>query len=166
MVDEEDPMTRPLLCACAWTLIAAVLPAGGLAARAQTLEETTLAVPAVSLTFSSTFLAEELQLWEREGLRVKISTVPGVASVNAVLAGSVDFAVPAAATLVRGTARGQQLFAIAQLMDHMTIEMVLRKDLAEKAGITPGTPLAQRAQALRGKRMAVWRSTASTPSTT
>jgi ABC-type nitrate/sulfonate/bicarbonate transport system substrate-binding protein len=136
-------------------VLAAVLLAAAPAARAQAPESTTLAVPAVSLTFSSTFLADELGLWDKEGLRVAISTVPGVASANAVLAGSVDFAVPTAATLVRGTARGQQLFAIAQLMDHMTIEMVLRKDVAEKAGITPGLPIARRAQALRGKRMAV-----------
>jgi NitT/TauT family transport system substrate-binding protein len=124
-------------------------------AMAQGLEEATLAVPAFSLTFSSTFLAEELGLWEKEGLRVKLSTVAGVGAANAVLAGSVDFAPVSSPTLVRADARGQKLLAIAQLMDGMPIETVLRKDVAAKAGITPGTPLEKRAQALRGKRMAV-----------
>jgi NitT/TauT family transport system substrate-binding protein len=123
--------------------------------HAQAPEETTLAVPALSLTFSSTFLAEELGLWEKEGLRVKISTVAGVGAANAVLAGSVDFAPVSSPTLVRADARGQKLFAIAQLMDRMPLEAVLRKDVADKAGIVPGLPIEKRAQALRGKRMAV-----------
>jgi ABC-type nitrate/sulfonate/bicarbonate transport system substrate-binding protein len=125
------------------------------AAHAQAPEETTLAVPRFSLTFSSTFLAEELRLWEKEGLKVKISTVAGVGAANAVLAGCVDFAPVSSPTLVRADARGQKLFAIAQLMDRMPLEAVLRKDVAEKAGITPGMPIEKRAQALRGKRMAV-----------
>jgi NitT/TauT family transport system substrate-binding protein len=124
-------------------------------ARAQAPEETTLAVPAFSLTFSSSFVAEELALWEKEGLRVKVSTVAGVGAANAVLAGSVDFALTSAATLVRGGTRGQQLFAIAQLMDSAPTQIVLRKDVAEKAGLVADAPLAQRAQVLRGKRMAV-----------
>ena len=100
-------------------------------------------------------MAEELGLWEKEGLKVKISTVAGVGAANAVLAGSVDFALTTAATLVRGGARGQQLFAIAQLMDRAPIEIVLRKDVAEKAGIASAMPIEKRAQVLRGKRMAV-----------
>jgi ABC-type nitrate/sulfonate/bicarbonate transport system substrate-binding protein len=99
-----------------------LLAARATGARAQAPEETTLAVPALSLTFSSTWVAEELGLWEREGLKVKLSIVAGVGAANAVLAGSVDFAVPTAATLVRASTRGQQLVAIAQLMDHMPIE--------------------------------------------
>jgi ABC-type nitrate/sulfonate/bicarbonate transport system substrate-binding protein len=138
----------PLLTAL--TAMLAVPSAG-----AQAPEDTTLAVPALSLTFSSTFLAEELKLWEKEGLRVKISTVAGVGAANAVLAGSVDFAVPTAATLVRAAARGQRLVAIAQLMDRIPIETVLRTDVAEKAGITAAMPIEKRGAALRGKRIAV-----------
>jgi ABC-type nitrate/sulfonate/bicarbonate transport system substrate-binding protein len=137
------------------SIVAVAALGGGVSAWAQALEETTLAVPALSLTFSSTFVADELGLWEKEGLRVKLSTVPGVGAANAVLAGSVDFAVPTSATLVRAAARGQHLFAIAQLMDRMPIETVLRKDLAERAGLVASMPIEKRAQALRGKRMAV-----------
>jgi ABC-type nitrate/sulfonate/bicarbonate transport system substrate-binding protein len=128
-------------------------PAGP--AHAQGVEETSLAIPAFSLTFGSTFLADELGLWEKEGLKVKVSTVAGVGSANAVLAGSVDFCAVTAATLVRAAARGQQLFAIAQLMDRMPQELALRKDVAERAGITPGMPIERRAQALRGRRIAI-----------
>ena len=144
---------RSLRSLCVLVVAACVLAASG--SRAQGVEETTLAVPAISLTFSSTFLAEELRLWEKEGLRVRISIVPGVGATNAVLSGSVDFGLGGGATLVRAVARGQQLFAIAQLMDRMTQEAVLRKNLAEKAGITPTTPIAKRAEALRGTRIAV-----------
>ena len=137
------------LAVAAWLLVA------GPAVHAQAPEETTLAVPALSLTFASTFVAEELALWEKEGLKVKISTVAGVGAANAVLAGSVDFCLTSAATQVRAAARGQQLFAIAQLMDRAPQEAVLRKEIAEKAGITLATPIEKRGQALHGKRMAV-----------
>jgi ABC-type nitrate/sulfonate/bicarbonate transport system substrate-binding protein len=127
----------------------------GSAGSTQAVEEATLAVPAVSLTFSSTFLAEELNLWGMDGLRVKISIVPGTGAANAVLAGSVDFCVISAVPLVRSAARGQRLVAIAQLMDRMPQEAVIRKDVADQAGITATMPIEKRVQALRGRRIAV-----------
>jgi ABC-type nitrate/sulfonate/bicarbonate transport system substrate-binding protein len=135
--------------------VATLLVGGAMTAGAQAPEETTLAVPALSLTFASTFVAEELGLWDKEGLRVKVSTVAGVGAANAVLAGSVDFCLTSAATQVRAAARGQQLFAIAQLMDRIGQEAVLRKEIADKAGITAAAPIEKRGQVLRGKRMAV-----------
>jgi ABC-type nitrate/sulfonate/bicarbonate transport system substrate-binding protein len=147
-------MTPRALSRVVTAVVAAAVLSGG-SLHAQAPEETTLAVPALSLTFSSTFLAEELGLWDKEGLRVKISTVAGVGAANAVLAGSVDFSPVSSPTLVRADARGQKLFAIAQLLDRMPLEAVLRKDVADKAGIVPGLPIDKRAQALRGKRMAV-----------
>jgi len=137
-----------LLVLATWALAAPAL-------RAQAADEATLAVPAFSLTFSSSFVADELGLWDKEGLKVRISTVAGVGAVNAVLAGSVDFALTSAATLARGGARGQQLLAIAQLMDRAPMEIVVRKDVAEKAGWAPGASIEKRAQVLRGKRIAV-----------
>ena len=148
-------MTQRPARALAFLALAVCLLGLAPATPAQTLEETTLAIPAFSLTFNSTFLADQLGLWEKEGLKVKISTVAGVGSANAVLAGSVDFCTITAATLVRAAARGQQLFAIAQLMDRMPQELALRKDVAEKAGVAPGMPFERRAQALRGKRIAI-----------
>jgi len=139
--------------------IAALVLASGswppIAVRGQMPDEATLAVPAVGLTFSSTVLAEDLGLWTKEGLHVRTVITPGVGSSNAVLAGSADFGIGSAASLMRANARGQRLVAIVQLMDRLTGEIVLRKDLADRAGITSAMPIEQRAQALRGRRVAV-----------
>ena len=146
---------RPARALAVLVLVVWVFGLAPAAEAQERLEETTLAIPAFSLTFNSTFLADELGFWEKEGLKVKISTVAGVGAANAVLAGSVDFCTVTAATLVRAAARGQQLFAVAQLMDRMPQELALRKDVAEKAGIAPGMSFERRAQALRGKRIAI-----------
>src|SRR3989442_13050367 len=81
------------------------------AAWAQAPEETTLAVPAFSLTFSSSVVAEEGRRWEEEGLKVTISTAPGVAGANTVLAGSAEFTLTNAATLRVGGTPGQHVLA-------------------------------------------------------
>jgi hypothetical protein len=53
------------------------------------------------------------------------------------------------------TRAGSGWSPIVQLMDRLTGEIVLRKDLADRAGITSAMPIEQRAQALRGRRVAV-----------
>jgi NitT/TauT family transport system substrate-binding protein len=60
-----------------------------------------------------------------------------------------------AITLTRATARGQKVLAIAETLDRLVVEVVLRKDLAEKAGFDPDAPLLKRAALLKGKRIAV-----------
>jgi ABC-type nitrate/sulfonate/bicarbonate transport system substrate-binding protein len=56
---------------------------------------------------------------------------------------------------LRAAAAGQRLLAIANLIDRPLVEMVLRKDVAEAAGITDKTPFAERAKALKGKTIAI-----------
>src|SRR5262249_799755 len=56
---------------------------------------------------------------------------------------------------LRAAAKGQRMLAIANLIDRPLVELVLRKDVAEGAGITPAMPLAQRAKALAGKTIGI-----------
>jgi len=128
-----------------------LLPA---AARAQ-MEETSVALPVVSLTFSFHYLAEDLGLFEKEGLKVKTSVVSGIGAANAVLAGSVDFSSGSGPTVIRANARGQKLVAIALTVDKPTLEVVLSKEVAAKRGIDDTMPMDKRAQAVKGLQLAI-----------
>ena len=78
-----------------------------------------------------------------------------MASPNAVLAGSADFTIGTGPVFLRAAAQGQRFLAIANLVDRPMVELVLRKDVAEAAGITDKTPLADRAKALKGKTIGI-----------
>ena len=116
-------------------------------------EEVVMAVPGVALTFSAGYIAEDLGLFDKHGVRVKSVVIAGIGSTNAVISGSADFAQISAATLTRAAARGQRLLAIASTLNRVTVELVLRKEFA--AGFDPKAPLAQRARLMRGRTIAV-----------
>ncbi len=119
------------------------------------LEAVTMAVPAYSLTFMEGYVADDLGLWAKHGLGVKSVLIAGIGSMNAVIAGSADVAQVSAITLTRAAARGQKMLEIAEPLDRLVVEAVLRKDLAEAAGFDPKAPLARRALVLKGRTMAV-----------
>jgi sulfonate transport system substrate-binding protein len=79
----------------------------------------------------------------------------GIAAANALLAGSVDFAHGSGPTFLRAAAQGQRMFAIANVVDKVMVETVLRKDVAERLAITEATPIAERARKLKGLTIAV-----------
>lgn len=114
-----------------------------------------LALPAQTLTYSAALIAEDGGFYKKEGLKVSIRYLTGVASPNAVLAGSADFTLGTGPVFLRAAAQGQRMLAIANLIDKPLVELVLRKDVADAAGIKPGMPLADRAKALRGKTVGI-----------
>jgi ABC-type nitrate/sulfonate/bicarbonate transport system substrate-binding protein len=133
---------------------AALMLLAGLPARAET-EHATLALPAVAVVFLSAYVAEDAKLWEKGGLDVKIEFVAGVGAFNAVVSGSADFSMSSGLTLNRAAARGQRMLAIANTLNRLPMDIVLRTDLAEAAHFDPKAPLAERAKILKGRTMAV-----------
>jgi ABC-type nitrate/sulfonate/bicarbonate transport system substrate-binding protein len=127
---------------------------GPTASKAQEIN-VILALPAATLTFSAPFLAEDAGFFKREGLKVSVRNIVGVGSVNAVLAGSADFTMGTGPVFLRAAAQGQRMYAIANLVDRPLVELVLRKDVAEAAKITPAMPLAERAKVLAGKTIGI-----------
>jgi len=97
--------------------------------------ELLVALPAATLTFSSAFIAEDAGFYKKEGLKVSHRTIVGVGSVNAVIAGSADFTIGTGPVFLRAAARGQRLYAIANLIERPLVELVLRKDVAQAAGL-------------------------------
>jgi ABC-type nitrate/sulfonate/bicarbonate transport system substrate-binding protein len=140
------------------TLIAAVLVTAALAATpaaAQTakVEEGVMAVPVVGLAFSLGYLADDLNLWEKHGVRIKTVQISGIGAMNAVIAGSADFTQSSGSAVTRAAARGQKLLGIVGTINRPSVQIILRKDLA--TGFDPKAPVEQRVKALRGRTIAV-----------
>src|SRR5262249_35703265 len=114
-------------------------------------ENVVLAVPNVALTFAPGYLGEDLGLFAKHGLNVKSVVIAGIGSANAVISGSADFAQISGATLTRAAARGQRLIGIASTLNRPTIQIVLRKEIADAAGFDPKAALDKRSQLMRGR---------------
>jgi len=133
-----------------------VLCLAALAGRGRADEErVALAYPALSVSFTLPYLAEDLGLFQKEGLAVKHLDITGLGSINALISGSVEFALASGLSLTRAAAKGQKLMAIAMLHDRLFVQIVIRKSIADAAGFDPKAPLAKRAQILKGRTIAV-----------
>lgn len=123
-------------------------------ARAE-MEKTTVALPALAIVFLSAYVAEDAHLYEKEGLDVKTVFITGVGAFNAVVSGSADFSNSSGLSFNRAAAHGQRMLAIANTLDRLPMEIVLRKDIADSIHFDPSASLAVRAQALKGRTLAI-----------
>src|SRR5215467_7249494 len=94
--------------------------------RSQQPTEVTFAIPALTLTFTAHFVAEDAGFFTNEGLKVSTRNLAGVASPNAVLAGSADFTMGTGQVFLRAAEQGQRFFTIANLVDQPKVKLVLR----------------------------------------
>jgi len=135
-----------------FTLVAALGIAAGFSPSVGKTQEidVILALPAQTLTFTTAFVAEDMGFFKKEGLNVSTRNLVGVASPNAVLAGSAHFTMGTGPVYLRAASQGQRFYAVANMIDRPLVELVLRKDVAEKVGITANMPLAERAKRLKG----------------
>jgi NitT/TauT family transport system substrate-binding protein len=122
------------------TLLAAMLALAPvpLAAQPAALQDIVIAMPNFTFTSTPNFIAEELGLWAKHGLRVKVIQIAGVGATNAVIAGSADFVQAGGSTLTRAAARGQRLLAIANTAERNIVIITMRKEVAEAAGFGVG----------------------------
>jgi ABC-type nitrate/sulfonate/bicarbonate transport system substrate-binding protein len=142
---------RSALAAGSFGLAVGLAPTAGIGQEMNII----MALPSETLTFSAAFLAEDAGFYKKEGLNVSHRFITGVGSPNAVLAGSADFTIGTGPVFLRAAAKGQRMLAIANLIDKPLVELVLRKDVAEAAGITGNMPLAERAKRLKDKTIAI-----------
>ena len=126
-----------------------------LAQPTKALDSIIVAMPNFTFTSTPNLIAEELGLWAKYGLEVKIVQIQGVGATNAVIAGSADFAQAGGSTLTRAATRGQRLLAIANTAERNIVMITMRKEIAEAAGFDAKAPLEKRAAVLRGKSFGV-----------
>ncbi len=132
--------------------IAALL--GVIAPAKAEVEHTSIAQTPAIMAFLAAYIAEDAGIWRDNDLDVKVINLPGVATVNAVIAGSADFALSGSDALTRAAAKGQKLLALAAINNQSGQVTSLRKDLAEAAHFDPNASLAERARALKGHTIA------------
>jgi ABC-type nitrate/sulfonate/bicarbonate transport system substrate-binding protein len=132
-------------------LALAVMAAGPAFAQ----QKTSLALPSISPGFTAIYVAQDKGLWRDQGLDIAVSQIAGVGTINAVIAGSIDFSVSTAGTLIRAAAAGQRMMAIANMTNQPMDEVVVAKDVAAQRHFDSKAPLAQRAALLKGLRIAV-----------
>lgn len=139
------------------TMAFAAAVAGALAlgspARAAEMEHTSVALPALTVTFLPVYVAKDEGMWKKLGLDVTLHDITGMGSTNAMLAGSVDFAVQSGPSLIRGNIRGRHMLGIALMADGVAFEVLARKE--SFPGFDASAPLAKRVEMLKGKKVNV-----------
>ena len=133
----------------------AFLTINGTPARSQQLVDATTAIPVFGLGFMVEMYAQDTQLYQKHGVNMKMLQLNGLGTINAVIAGSVDFGEPSGGSVTRAAARGQPLLGIVMFANKIPTELVLRKDVADSLHFDPKAPLAQRAALLKGRTIAV-----------
>ena len=117
--------------------------------------EILIVLPSATFVATSVFVAEELGLFEREGVAVTVRTLSGAAAIAAVISGDADFTVGSGPTLLRTSGGDQSVLAIANLIDRPMVELVLRKDVAERLHVSATQSLSERGRKLKGLTIAV-----------
>ncbi len=146
-------VTRGLLRSAVLALAGATLMTAS--AHAADSAQVTLALPSVNISFTALYLAEDLHLWSDQGLEVKTMVIPGVGTNNAVINGSVQFAIGSSDAITRAWAHGQHMQAIGAGVKKTMEWVMIRKDIADAAHFDPAAPLAERAKILKGRTIAI-----------
>ncbi len=123
-------------------------------ARAE-MEKTAIAMPVISVTFAPTYVALDKGMWKALGLDVTLHNIAGLGATNAMLAGSVDFAVASGPTLIRANIRGQKILGLGLIANGLAFDVIMNKDVAAKDGLKESMPLAERIKALKGTKVSV-----------
>ena len=89
----------------AFSLAVAPLLAAAPPALAQQRMAATMAIPVTSLGFMMEFAAQDMKFYEKHGLDMKTTQINGLGAINALIAGSVDFAQPSGVSLTRAASK-------------------------------------------------------------
>jgi ABC-type nitrate/sulfonate/bicarbonate transport system substrate-binding protein len=114
-----------------------------------------MAMPSEGLPYTLAYIADAKGLWAKHGLDLHEVLIAGIGATNAVIAGSVEVSHASGASLTRAAAKGQKLLAIVEVLDRSSVEIVLRKDVAEAAHFDPKAPLVERAKVLDGRTISI-----------
>ncbi len=125
----------------------------GAPTQAAEMEHTSIALPATTITFLPVYVPQDTGMWKKLGLDVALHNITGIGSTNAMLAGSVDFAVQSGPSLIRGNIRGRHMLGIAEMANHEAFALMARK--ASFPGLDWKGSLKERVSALKGKKVNV-----------
>ena len=123
--------------------------------RAADLEKIRVTIPVPVFTFFPLYFGEEHGFFAKEGLSVEtISTNGDGPDVDAVIAGSAQFAASTPNRLFTSYQQGKRLLDVMTLTNRMSIDCFMNKALADKDGIKPDSPFEQKLKAMKDQTVA------------
>lgn len=124
-----------------------VMPSAAVAQKE--LPQVTIATAVPGWGFAAIWVAEQLQYFEKQGIRAKISIAGGGSPCfSAVVARSVNFCASSSEGLILSRIEGAPVMAVQVHMANMTVSVAIRKDIVDKAKLTRESPLKERLQLL------------------
>ena len=112
--------------------------------------------PNDTIGFSVADVAQHEGYFDRRGVHAELVVLGNSTVANSALtAGSVQFSMTSAPTLLLGRAKGLPLIAIAQTVYGSPLQLLVNKKRIASAQVTRGTPLKQRLEALQNAVLAV-----------
>ena len=146
------------------SLIAALVFASAAAADAAPLQEITIGLSSATFGTAAARVAKEMGLYERYGLEPKFVVLDnsGVAT-SAVISGSLTFALSGPSDMIVAQAHGQRVVVITTTYAGSAGTLVLSKKAADRLGVLPSAPVAERLKALDGLVIALTGASGVTP---
>ncbi len=130
---------------------AAVLLLGAGASQAQDLDKLRMTIPINSLTFYPIFVAADHGFFEQQNIDMEIVITQGDGpDIDALIAGSVEFAASPPHRLFALHEQGRGLLGIANIMNKIGINCFMSNATAERLGITSQTPFPEKLEKLDG----------------
>ncbi|MBI2861692.1 MAG: ABC transporter substrate-binding protein [Chloroflexi bacterium] len=133
------------------------------ATKAPTATPTKRPLTKVTVTAASTgivhlplFVAKDRGYFAEEGLDLEfVATGAPASSVAAVVGGSAEFVSSTPTEVINAAAQGNEILVIvAALFDQPFTNVTMRKDVADRLGITEKSPLSDKVKALKGLKIA------------
>ena len=123
--------------------------------RAQGLRKVTIGLAGQSMIAAIPRFSKEMGLFEKRGIDITFVTMDSAnAAAAALIGGSVDYAFSGPVELIAARSRGRELVAIANTYGGLGGSLVLAKSVADKLGVAPNAPVADRLKALKGLTLA------------
>jgi NitT/TauT family transport system substrate-binding protein len=127
------------------------------AAGGGTKQKTITVASAPNVFLSALYVAKDDGLFAKEGLKVNIVEVEsGNDSIAALASGKAQFADVGFEDLAELRQQGDDSVVMAHdILDRVTLTLVMRKEVAQRKGVTAQSPLPDRLRALRGLKIGI-----------
>ena len=129
----------------------------GRQAKAQPAVRTVRITHAVtSLAYVQSYVADQLGYFREQGLTAQlIDTGGGGPDVQLVLGGRAELTVNDGAQVLPALLQGQKLTCVLSLLNRSIVNVTMRKETAQKLGVTSSTPLKDKLAMLKGLKLGV-----------
>jgi ABC-type nitrate/sulfonate/bicarbonate transport system substrate-binding protein len=122
---------------------------------AQQPRDISFGMPSKSVIASVPRIADEMGFFAKHGLKPKFSVIDSTAATAAaLLSKSIDFATTGTTEVIAAAARDQKLVVLNSHYAGLAGSLVLSKAAADKLGVSPGAPAADRLKALNNLTIA------------